>query len=88
VSFIKIKDFKKNLEFILDYMRQFTNLRNRFPETKYLFSVGGYTAGSTVFSNIARNPIARERFVNSVLNFVDRFNFDGMDLDWEVNFFR
>lgn len=32
---------------------------------------------------MAGEPEARARFVESVVNFLERFNFDGLDLDWE-----
>lgn len=58
-------------------------MRDRSPSTKFIFSVGGWTAGSEVFSRIASSAVTRSRFAQSVLNFTNHFGFDGMDLDWE-----
>jgi len=32
---------------------------------------------------IAIGPSARRRFVDHVVGFVEKYNFDGLDLDWE-----
>lgn len=32
---------------------------------------------------MVNNPSARKRFVNNVIQFIDKYDFDGLDLDWE-----
>lgn len=68
---------------ILDYINQFIALRQKSPSTKFLFSIGGWTAGSGVFSRIASSHVTRSNFARSVLEFSQRFGFDGFDFDWE-----
>ena len=51
---------------------------------KVLFSVGGWTAGGWVFSQMAETAERRRMFTASVLHFLSYFGLDGMDLDWEM----
>ena len=51
---------------------------------KVLFSVGGWTAGGWVFSQMAETAERRRMFTASVLHFLGYFGLDGMDLDWEM----
>ena len=53
------------------------------PELKVLFSVGGWTAGGWVFSQMAQNRESRLLFIQSAVHFVNYFGFDGIDIDWE-----
>lgn len=71
------------LDIDLGGIANFTSLRNRNPNAKFIYSVGGYNAGSAVFSKIAANPTARAIFANYALDLTLRHNFDGFDLDWE-----
>ncbi|XP_054011036.1 chitinase-3-like protein 1 [Hylaeus anthracinus] len=62
---------------------KFTELRRSSPGTKAMISSGGWDEGSYKYSQIVSNPSTRARFVQNVVNFLKRFNFDGFDLDWE-----
>ncbi|XP_076283245.1 endochitinase-like [Lasioglossum baleicum] len=50
---------------------------------KALLSVGGASEKSKKFSNIAANAESRHRFVESAVNYLKKYNFDGLDVDWE-----
>lgn len=43
----------------------------------------GWNEGSIKYSKMASEPESRARFVQSVLDFLKKYNFDGLDLDWE-----
>ncbi|KRZ18255.1 putative endochitinase [Trichinella pseudospiralis] len=58
-------------------------LKQQDPNLKTLLSVGGYGFGIQKFQQLARNQYARNKFINSLKDFLRRFNFDGVDLDWE-----
>lgn len=45
-------------------------------------SVGGWT-WSKYFSDVAASSTAREKFVNSCIAIMNKYDFDGIDLDWE-----
>ena len=66
-----------------DGMRRTIALKQKNPNLKVLFSVGGWTAGGLVYSNMAQTEATRFLFIRSVIHFLKHFGFDGMDLDWE-----
>jgi chitinase len=49
-----------------------------------MFSIGGWSAGSEIFSQIAANASSRSKFAQGVLQMCNKHDFDGFDLDWEV----
>ncbi|CAO3596496.1 unnamed protein product [Absidia cylindrospora] len=51
-------------------------------DTKVLLSVGGWT-GSEKFSPMVASPDLRKRFIDWNLDFVEKYNTDGVDIDWE-----
>ncbi|XP_055608663.1 probable chitinase 2 isoform X2 [Uranotaenia lowii] len=53
------------------------------PHLKVLLAIGGWNEGSERYSNLAANPERRQAFVKNALEFIKRFGFDGLDLDWE-----
>ncbi|XP_055837885.1 acidic mammalian chitinase [Episyrphus balteatus] len=64
-------------------IKKFIQLKSKNPELKVLAAVGGWNEGSLKFSEVANDPIKRNRFVTSAVDFVKEHNFDGLDLDWE-----
>lgn len=64
------------------------NLKAKDINLKVLISVGGWTFNdpgptATTFSDIARDETAQRKFIDSVLRFLQTYNFDGIDIDWE-----
>jgi chitinase len=59
-----------------------TALRKQNPKLKVLVSVGGWL-WSTNFSEIALTPESRKIFIDSAMDFLSRYNLDGLDVDWE-----
>ena len=57
-------------------------LREQNPQLKLDLSVGGWTL-SEGFYWMAGNPTRRKAFVDSIVHFLERFDFDGVDIDWE-----
>ncbi|KAJ2646781.1 hypothetical protein IWW40_005141 [Coemansia sp. RSA 1250] len=57
-------------------------VRRRNPHLRSLISVGGWT-WSNGFSEMAASPETRAQFVASVGDFLQRYRFDGIDIDWE-----
>ncbi|XP_018787057.1 PREDICTED: chitinase-3-like protein 1 [Bactrocera latifrons] len=64
-------------------IRKFNALKLQNPTLKTLAAIGGWNEGSANFSIVANDPERRKRFVRSVVQFVQRHSFDGVDLDWE-----
>ena len=59
-----------------------TDLRHRSPSLTILVSVGGWL-WSTDFSDVALTRQSRERFIQSVMEFLIHYHLDGLDVDWE-----
>ncbi len=57
-------------------------LRRNNPNLKLDMSVGGWTLGEG-FPWMASDPTRRKAFVDSVVRFLEEFEFDGIDIDWE-----
>jgi chitinase len=58
------------------------SLRNRNPNLTVLVSVGGWL-WSTNFSDMALTRDSRAIFEDSVMQFLTRYDLDGLDIDWE-----
>ena len=51
---------------------------------KVLISVGGWNDGNDGgFEGLAANSAYRNNFVNNMINFVNQYGLDGVDIDWE-----
>lgn len=57
-------------------------VRQRNPKLRTLISVGGWT-WSGGFSAMASSPSSRAEFVRSAGDFLIKYGFDGIDIDWE-----
>jgi len=58
------------------------SLRNTNPDLTILVSVGGWL-WSTNFSDMALTRESRATFEDSVMQFLTRYDLDGLDIDWE-----
>ncbi|XP_028131818.1 probable chitinase 10 [Diabrotica virgifera virgifera] len=51
---------------------------------KVLIAIGGWNDSlGDKYSRLVNNPQARARFVANVIEFIEKYGFDGLDLDWE-----
>ena len=79
-SFAVVKDGKGSVDhwFNSDVVREF--VKNKGP-IKAVLSVGGWGAGG--FSPAVATPESREIFAQSLVDIINDFGFDGIDMDWE-----
>lgn len=63
--------------------QRFTRLKEKYPHLKVSLAIGGWNEGSTNYSEMAADANRRSKFVASVVDFIKKYNFDGLDLDWE-----
>ncbi|XP_073959620.1 chitinase 5 [Choristoneura fumiferana] len=63
--------------------RNFTSLRANHPDIKFMVAVGGWAEGGSKYSHMVAQLSSRMAFVKSVVDFLHKYNFDGLDLDWE-----
>ncbi|KAG0430927.1 hypothetical protein HPB47_022256 [Ixodes persulcatus] len=66
-----------------DMLRKLNDLRTINPQLKTIIAIGGWNEGSKNYSVMASTETGRRTFVNSVVAFLNRYRFDGFDLDWE-----
>ncbi|XP_044746621.1 chitotriosidase-1-like [Coccinella septempunctata] len=75
-----LDDWEANGLYELDHLKA---LRVKNPDLKLVVSMGGWNEGSEKYSHVAADPKLRKNMVDSVLEFLDKYEFDGFDLDWE-----
>ncbi|GAB1609321.1 chitotriosidase-1-like [Argonauta hians] len=63
--------------------RQFTGLKSNNTELKTLLAIGGWSMGSAPFTAMVKTRATRQSFIKDAVNFLRKYNFDGLDLDWE-----
>lgn len=78
---LKILDQKYDLE--NKGFEKFVALKKKFPHLKTLVSMGGWDEGGKQYSEMVSDPSKRAKFVTQVIDFLNKYNFDGFDLDWE-----
>ncbi|MGF1703242.1 glycoside hydrolase family 18 protein, partial [Photobacterium makurazakiensis] len=61
---------------------QMLELKKQNPEVKLALSIGGWTL-SEPFHRMAAAPETRQVFVDSIVEFIKKWGFDGVDIDWE-----
>jgi chitinase len=57
--------------------------KNQYPNLKTLIAVGGWNMGMTIPSAMLATAATRNTFIQSGINFSRRYNFNGVDLDFE-----
>ncbi|MBB2182410.1 Ig-like domain-containing protein [Lachnospiraceae bacterium MD1] len=63
-------------------IKQLIKLKQSNPSLKLLIAIGGWT-WSGRFSDVALTMESRNTFAESCLEFILKYGFDGIDLDWE-----
>lgn len=78
----KMEPYNSNSEFI-PMFKDFNNLKLRYPELKTLIAVGGWSFQQSIFVKVSSTKEMREYFAQTVVEFLETYGFDGIDLDWE-----
>lgn len=66
-----------------DILKRLSALKSRNSNLKLLISVGGWSEGSTTFSDVAADAGKKTNMAYSTLYYMQTYNFDGIDIDWE-----
>uniref|UniRef100_A0A182Q0B9 GH18 domain-containing protein n=1 Tax=Anopheles farauti TaxID=69004 RepID=A0A182Q0B9_9DIPT len=73
---------QREIDIVQNGLGRFIDLRQRFPDLKLYFAVGGWDHGGAAFSSMASKRSRRQKFVASVVKFMTKFAFDGIELVW------
>ncbi|XP_035824887.1 chitotriosidase-1 [Aplysia californica] len=60
-----------------------TSWKKMYPKLKILLSLGGWNMGSQTFTKMVATEESRQSFIQGAIEFLRRWRFDGLDLDWE-----
>lgn len=80
-AFARIGNAKGIVIDTFERAHQIQRLKEYFPHLTVCLSIGG--EGAPFFSETAAVAEHRQRFIESALNIVDRYGFDGINIDWE-----
>lgn len=84
LAFVGVKDDGNIRQDIGDDMiRRAVNLKQKNGNLKVLLSVGGWSEGSEGFSKIAGDAGKKTTMAGAIQWYLDTFNLDGFDIDWE-----
>ncbi|XP_059488791.1 acidic mammalian chitinase-like [Neocloeon triangulifer] len=67
----------------LNGFKDFNNLRLKNANLKTMVALGGWSEGSATYSTICNNVALRTAFVTNLYNFLVKWGFNGLDIDWE-----
>lgn len=62
---------------------EFNKLKRKNPQMKTLLSLGGASAGVEKFRKLIGSDDDRKKFIKNTIETLRKYNFDGLDLDWE-----
>ncbi|XP_067945859.1 chitinase-3-like protein 2 [Watersipora subatra] len=66
-----------------EYFNSVVAAKERNPDLKVLMAVGGWNNGGAPFHEMAKTSNGRRTFIDSAIDLITTYKFDGVDLDWE-----
>lgn len=78
----EVSFLQREIDVVQNGFGRFIGLKQRFPELKLHVAVGGWDHGGAAFSRMAAFRSRRTKFVESVVQFMNRYGFDGIEIVW------
>ncbi|XP_055634730.1 endochitinase-like [Toxorhynchites rutilus septentrionalis] len=78
----ELTPIQREIDVIQNGYGRFIDLKKRFPHLRLSIAVGGWAHGGEKFSKMAARRNRRQIFVASVVKFLERYGFDGLELAW------
>lgn len=75
-------DVNGNLKMDYNFVYPDLNASAHENNVKVLLSLGGW-GNSAGFSPVAADSVKRETFIDNLIQFLEKYNYDGVDFDWE-----
>ena len=67
-----------------EFYQRVLDIKKKNPNVKVTLAIGGWNdSQGPKYSDMVNNPSSRRRFVEHAVEFLEKHNFDGLDLDWE-----
>jgi chitinase len=66
-----------------DFIKDINAMKASSPDMKFVMSVGGWNFPSGYWSKMSSSADSRAKYIKSLTDFVQKYNFDGVDIDWE-----
>lgn len=63
-----------------DAFGRFNALKKKNEKLKTILAIGGWNEGSIKYSSMAKSETSRKTFVKSVVNMLEKYGFDGLDM--------
>ncbi len=63
-------------------------LKQKNPEIKIMVAVGGWSFGVQRMTEMLKDESSRQKFVDDSVSFLNKFEFEGLDLDFECKFWK
>lgn len=66
-----------------EFIKTITNYKSSNPNLKVIASIGGWNFPSSLFSKMVSSSKSRGAFIASLKDVLQKYQFDGVDIDWE-----
>ena len=69
---------------VAGHLSKLNSLKSQNPNLKIIAAVGGYNENLiSTWSSMAANSVSRSTFARNCLQFIQKYNLNGIDIDWE-----
>ena len=66
-----------------EFYQEIIAMKSQNPTLKVILSIGGWQFASNFYSQMVSDISSRSKFIASAKSFIQKYGFDGIDLNWE-----